>query len=207
MGDEHGGDADATDQLADLPAGALAQRGVQIGERLVQQEHPRLGGQRTGQRHALLLPAGELVHAAPLQARQVDQLERARDPLRQLGAAHVERLEPEADILADVEVGEQRVVLEHHPEPAMHRFHPGDILALDQDAPLVRGLEPGQQPEHRGLAAAAGPQEREHLAPCEGQRDLLGGDHAVEALGEAFDREKRRHRVAMRSPPRTCRSQ
>jgi hypothetical protein len=55
--DEHGGDADAVNDVPDLVAGALAQRRVEVRERLVEQQHARLGRERARQRHALLLTA------------------------------------------------------------------------------------------------------------------------------------------------------
>ena len=41
--------------------------------------------------------------------------------------------------------------------------------AVDQDAALGRGLEPGQHPQQRGLAAARGAQQGEELALLDGQ--------------------------------------
>ncbi len=73
VGHEHRGDPDPVDEIADLVARALAQRGVEVGERLVQQEHARLGRQCAGQRHALLLSARELADAARAETRQIHQ--------------------------------------------------------------------------------------------------------------------------------------
>jgi len=39
--------------------GQYSQEGVERGEELVEQQHPRFVGQRPGERHALLLPARE----------------------------------------------------------------------------------------------------------------------------------------------------
>ena len=47
--------------VGDRAAGALAQPGVERGERLVEQHHRGRGRERPGQRDALLLAAGELV--------------------------------------------------------------------------------------------------------------------------------------------------
>ncbi len=53
--------------VADQPAHVVAQPGVEIGERLVEQQEPRLDDQRAGQRHALLLAAGKLARQAVLE--------------------------------------------------------------------------------------------------------------------------------------------
>ena len=57
VGHQHGGDPDAVDQVVELAAGALPEGGVEVRERLVQEQHSRLRRQRPGERHPLLLPA------------------------------------------------------------------------------------------------------------------------------------------------------
>ena len=56
----------------------LAQLGVEIGERLVEQDHRRLVDQRARERDALLLAAGELVRVARGQMREPDLRQRLR---------------------------------------------------------------------------------------------------------------------------------
>ena len=58
--DVDGGDADAPLDVADEDAHLLAQLGVEIGERLVEQQDARLDHERARQRDTLLLAAGEL---------------------------------------------------------------------------------------------------------------------------------------------------
>ena len=64
VGDVDGGDAEAAQQRVDLDAQALAQRGVERGQRLVEQQQPRPHGERARQRDALALAARELIDAA-----------------------------------------------------------------------------------------------------------------------------------------------
>ena len=64
VGDVDEGDAGAALQLLELDAHVLAQLGVEIGQRLVEQQDFRLDHQAAGQRDALLLAAGELVGIA-----------------------------------------------------------------------------------------------------------------------------------------------
>ena len=54
---------------ADLLAQRHADLGVERRERLVEQQHLRLRRERAGQRHALLLAAGELVGIAVAELR------------------------------------------------------------------------------------------------------------------------------------------
>ena len=55
------------------------QQRVEIGERLVHEQHGRLDGERAGDRHALALAAGELGRIAVEIALDVEQRRRALD--------------------------------------------------------------------------------------------------------------------------------
>ena len=55
--------------VADEDAHLVAQLGVEIGQRLVEKQDLRLDDQRAGERHALLLAAGELARIAVLVGR------------------------------------------------------------------------------------------------------------------------------------------
>ena len=75
MGDVDGGDAHLLLDAADLRAHGHAELGVQVGQRLVKKQDAWLHHQRPGQRHALLLAAGELIGHAAFHARQLHQLQ------------------------------------------------------------------------------------------------------------------------------------
>ncbi len=79
VGDIDEGDAGAALQLLELDAHALAQLGVEIGQRLVEQQDVGLDHQRARQRDALLLAAGQFVRIAALEPGQVDQRQRLLD--------------------------------------------------------------------------------------------------------------------------------
>ena len=64
-------DAQVLLQRLDLEAHLLAQVGVEVAERLVEQQQARLGDQGARQRDALLLPAGELRGQPLLEAAEV----------------------------------------------------------------------------------------------------------------------------------------
>ena len=68
VGDQHGGDVHLVVQPAQPGPQILANLGVQRTERLVEQQHLRIDRERARQRHALTLPAGELVGIAGLKA-------------------------------------------------------------------------------------------------------------------------------------------
>ncbi len=64
VGDVDRGVAVFVMQPADLEPHLLAQIGVEVGQRLVEQQRFRLDDQRAGQRHALLLSAGQFAGIA-----------------------------------------------------------------------------------------------------------------------------------------------
>ena len=66
--------------------------GVQRGQRLVEQQHPRLDGQRAGQRDPLLLAAGQLVRVLAGLLGQPDHVQQLAGPALALGAATSSRI-------------------------------------------------------------------------------------------------------------------
>ncbi len=93
---------------------------------LVQQHHPGLGRQRAGQRHPLLLPAREHVRKG---VRVFGDADLAQHLLRPLPARRAVAKQPERDIVAHVEMREQRVVLKHQPHAALLRRHVDRVIA------------------------------------------------------------------------------
>ena len=75
MGDEQGGDPEPLLEAADLGPQLGADAGVERRQRLVEQQDRRLDRERTGDRHALLLPARQLVRIAVGGLREPDQLQ------------------------------------------------------------------------------------------------------------------------------------
>ena len=65
---------------------ALAQAGVERGERLVEQHDLGIGGQRAGERDPLALTARQLVRVRAGAAGEADQLEALRRPRPRAGA-------------------------------------------------------------------------------------------------------------------------
>ena len=78
------GDAEIGMQAAHLELQVLAQLLVERAQRLVHQQQARLEDDGAGERHPLLLAAGELARIALAVARQMNQLERLADQLRPL---------------------------------------------------------------------------------------------------------------------------
>ena len=64
---------------ADLQPGAVAQAGVEVRQRLVEQQQLRAGGDGARQRHALLLSAGQFGRTAVGELAHADDVERPGD--------------------------------------------------------------------------------------------------------------------------------
>ena len=175
--DQHGGDAGAFQKLGDRLAHGCAQAGIQRRKRLVQQHQARLHRHGARQRHALLLPARKLVRP-PIQDTLVQP-----DDIGELGDARLPSGlapgEAETDIVGNGQMREQRTVLRHHANTAPVRRNEdafvGESLSIEHDAPAIRRLEAGDEPQQGGLAAAGRPDDgraaaRTHVEINAGQR-------------------------------------
>ena len=127
---------------------------VQRGQRLVQEEEPGLQRQRPCGRHALALSPGELLDPAVAQPLERDELEQLRHPRGDPLLLRAADPQPVADVAGDVQVREQREALEDHPDVAPVRRPVGDVVVVEEDPALGRMFEPGDHPQHRGLAAS-----------------------------------------------------
>ncbi len=79
VGDIERGDAEPVDQRAQLAAQLHPDAGIERRHRLVEQQHFGIGGERAGQRDALLLAAGKLVRIAPGEMVDLDEVRQLVD--------------------------------------------------------------------------------------------------------------------------------
>ncbi len=100
VGDVDRGDAELALQLPQLDAHLDPQPGIEVRQRLVEQQHLRLDHDRARERDALLLAAGQLRRPAVGEGGEPDQVERVRDLALDLGARELAALEAEGDVLA-----------------------------------------------------------------------------------------------------------
>jgi hypothetical protein len=156
-----GGAQDGDDVVPHL----LAQRRIEAREGLVEEHQPGARRERPGERHPLLLAAREHVGIALGMTAHVDLGEQLLGPLPARRGA--QGPQAEGDVVEDAQVREQRKVLKHQAHPALLRrqavARPGEQLAADRDLSALERLEPGDQAQDGGLAAARGPDETVHL--------------------------------------------
>ena len=86
---------------------------------------------------------------------------RSASAIRSFWSACVKPLdaESERDVVADGEMGEQRVVLKHHVERSFGRTPRSQVVVAHHDAAGRWLLETRHQPQGRGLAAPTGPEQ------------------------------------------------
>ena len=120
--DEQGGHVHLVVQAAQPVAQLLADLRVERAERLVEQQHLGLHGERAGQCHALALAARELGRQPVGEVLEVHELEQLGDAVAHLRLGALADLEPERDVARRRQVRERRVVLEHEADgPALRR--------------------------------------------------------------------------------------
>ena len=141
-----------------------AQLRVEVGERLVHEEHARLAHDRAPHRHALALAAGELTGLALQVRRQLEHLGDLAHPLVALAALDLGHAQREADVVGHAQVRVERVVLEHHRDVAALGRVVADVAVADVDGAGVDLLEPGEHPQRRRLARARRADEHHQLA-------------------------------------------
>ena len=101
-------------KTGDLGTCLHPQLGIEIRERLVEQEHLRLAHQRSPERHTLALPTGELARAPTQVVTQAKHLCGLLHALFNFLPLDVPQLERERQVVIDVHVGIKGVVLKDH---------------------------------------------------------------------------------------------
>ena len=176
-------------QRRELGAGRDAQLGIEVRQRLVEQEGGRVAHDRAADGDALALAARELAGPAVEQAADLQHARGLGDARLDLGARHPGVLQPEGEVLAHAHVRVERVGLEHHRQPAIGRRHGVDQPAVDADLAAGRPVEPGDLPQQRGLAAARRADEDHQLAVDDVEVDVLQHVHRAVGLAEVGQRD------------------
>ena len=181
----------AARQLADDAQNLLDHLRVERGCRLVKEHDLRFHRERPHDGETLLLAAGELAGVLARLVAQPHALQEGHRLLLRLclGNLLLQRrrkryIVEHRHIRKDIEM------LEHHADAlavfADGQLLRGDILALEEDLPLVGRLQQVQAPQERRLAAAAGTDDGDNLAPADPGGDALEHLELSEALFQIF---------------------
>ena len=133
VGHEHGRDVGLVVQPAQPRAQLLAHPRVERTERLVEQQHLRLDGERAGERHALALAARQLCRIAVRELVDLDQPEQLAHLALDLVLGTLADRQPEGDVVEDGHVLERRVVLEHEADAALLGRSRGHVPVAEPD--------------------------------------------------------------------------
>ena len=170
-----------------------AKLGVEIGERLVEQEDLGLADDRPADGDALALAARELRWLLLEMLLELQDPRCLADLGYELGLRPVRKPQAEGHVFEHGEVRVERVGLEHHSDAATRRLLLGDVAPFDLDLAGGSLLEPGDHSEERGLAAAGRADEDGELAAVDFHRDAvddLGGPEGLLDLAELHSRHR-----------------
>ena len=171
-------------QLLQLKTHLHAQLGVEVRERLVEEEYRRIAHDGAPHRHALALAAGEFARAALEQAVQLQNARRFFHALLNMAFAHAADFQPPGYVLLHAHVRVEGVVLEHHRDAPVFRLHLGDALAVNPDIPGRHALQPRHHAQQRRFAAAGRADHHDKLPVRHVERERLNHlGFAVPAFG------------------------
>ncbi|MGY4489097.1 hypothetical protein ACVWWR_008288 [Bradyrhizobium sp. LM3.2] len=160
------------------------QERIERGERLVEQEDLRLGDQRAGERHALLLAAGELGRQSAGIGAHCDELEQFAGTLVPDSAVDAAHFQGKRNIVEHGQVRKQRVRLEHHRRTALGGLEVGDVLRAKDDVAFADRLVARDHAQGRSLAAAGGAEQAAIGACRDLQIDGVDRQRRVVTLGD-----------------------
>ena len=138
-----------------------------------------LAHQGPGNGHPLDLTAGKL-EGQPVQAvAQVQQCRHALYRLGQLLPWDMQIPQRKGNVVENRKMRVKAVILKNHSHIPVLRRHSGHVLSVKENTAHRRRLQPAQQPQQRGLAAAGGPQQNQKFPVPDGKVDVLKHDHAL----------------------------
>ncbi len=195
VGDEHGREAESTVELVDLGPHLVAETGVEVAERFVEQDQVGSGDEAAGERDALLLATAELCRIAVEERSAIHEGRGLLDPTALEALLDPPRLEGVVDVLAHRHVRPQRVRLEHHADVALVRRQVDPAFGVEHrgraeaDLASARCFQAGEAPQRRRLAAPARTEEDEELALLDLEIEV------VDSLRRRLPVEVHRHRL------------
>src|SRR5690625_1401869 len=182
VGDVDGRYTQVLVQLGDGGAHLDAQLGVEVGERLIHEEHGRFTHDGTTQGHTLALTTGELAWTALQQVFDLQRLGGFPHATIDLVLGRLAQAQPERHVLVDVHVRVERVVLENHRYVAVFGRHVVHDAIPDSHRSLGDLLEAGDHAQRGRLATTRRPDEHHELFVPYRQGEILNGGHVSEAL-------------------------
>ena len=187
VGDVDRGGAQLLLQADEVALKRLAPAGVQVAQRLVQQQHLRITHHAAPQSDPLPLAPGQLGGAALQQIADPQHFGRLAHAAFDLRPRQAAQLETESQVLEDVQMRIQREMLEDHRHVAVFRGKPRDRAAADADLAGRRLVQTRDQPQRGRLAAARGTDQHQQLAVPDLEIEPVDGRHAAVGFAQLFE--------------------
>ena len=173
MGHIYRGNAELPLDPFDGVAHLYPELGIQIGKRLVHQQHLRLNDNSPGQGHPLLLAAGEVGRHTVLQVVNFYDFQNVVDLLFDFLLGQFPVLQSEGHVVENVHVGKHGIVLKDHANIPLVGRNVVDYPIIDLKGAALNGIEADDHPQQCGLAAAGGSQQGEELPGLDLQRQPI----------------------------------
>ncbi|EGE56213.1 hypothetical protein RHECNPAF_73009 [Rhizobium etli CNPAF512] len=193
------GGIEALVQLGDFRAHRAAQLGVEIGQRLVEEENGRVAHHGAAERDALALPTRKRFRLAVQEMGNVEDLGRILHLLVDEITRHFAQLQAESHVLVDGHMRVERIILENHRDIPILR---GDVVhdvAADLQFSSRDLLEAGDHPERRRFAATGGADQDDEFLIGNFQIDIVDDGERAVGFVQLFKRNAG-HRVLLTSP-------
>ena len=185
-------------EAGDLGSRLDAEFGIEVGQRLVHEEHGRLADDRPTEGDALSLATGQFLGLAVEELLEVEDARGVVDPLLDLGVGDLAQLQAERQVVADGHVGVERVALEDHRDVAIFRRDVVDDAIADPERAVADLLETGDHPE-AGRLAAPGRSDQDHeLAVPDLEVEVVDGDNVTVFLGDVVEGDCRHDSFLLR---------
>ena len=163
---------DASQHVHDLEGIGL----VKVAGRLIREDDRRVFHDRAGDGHALLLAAGKGIRPPQAELAHAHGRKRRCDPLTdRFFVFHPDKAQGVGNVLLHAFLRVQVVILENIADLAVSEgigITP-DILPVHRQAPAGKAVQPADDVQQRGLAAAAAAEDGNHAPVGQFQRDLI----------------------------------
>ena len=159
----------------------LAQLQVQSTKRLVEKKHLGMGDKSAGDSHSLLLTAGKSADALIFKARKSHHAEHLGDSLLYFFLGYLFQPERKSDVFVNVEMREERVLLEHRVYGSFIRRDVADLRSVKIEAALVGSLEASDDAESGCFTATGRTEEGDELSVSD--VEIHGVDNLFSVVG------------------------
>ena len=187
MGNVNRGDPQPALKLFDDGTHLHTKLGIQVGQRLVHQQHTRFDDEGAGQGNSLLLTAGKLAGLTLGQRKNLHQVKCFLDTLFNLRLFDTACFQTIGYVFFDRQVRENGVVLEDHADVALMGRNVVDDLVAKEKLAAFYGIEACNHSQQRCFAAAGRAQESKEFPFLDMKGHIAQGGKIAVALDCIFD--------------------